>query len=68
MCYNDHTLFLCFVVIMLRISALFDVQYVLFACIVFPTFQGLHQLLYDSNLDPKEIDKAKAGQVNILLL
>lgn len=26
------------------------------------TLEGLYQQLYDSNLDPKEIDKAKAGQ------
>jgi valyl-tRNA synthetase len=26
------------------------------------TLEGLHQQLFDSNLDPKEIDKAKAGQ------
>lgn len=26
------------------------------------SLEGLHQQLYDSNLDPKEIDKAKAGQ------
>lgn len=26
------------------------------------SLEGLHEQLYDSNLDPKEIDKAKAGQ------
>ena len=28
------------------------------------SLEGLHQQLYDSNLDPKEIDKAKAGKLD----
>lgn len=28
------------------------------------TLDGLHQRLLNGNLDPKEIDRAKAGQVN----
>ena len=29
------------------------------------TLEGLHERLYAGNLDPKEIDRAKAGQVYI---
>lgn len=30
--------------------------------------EGLHAKLYEGNLDPREIEKAKAGQVNGLLV
>ena len=30
----------------------------------YPHVQGLHKRLADSNLDPKEIDRAKQGQVS----